>query len=406
MWDVRAISAADADLFRRRLSHGFGRDHQDDDASLARFEAIFDLERTFAAFDGEDIVGTGAAFSLDVTVPGGVAIPMGGTTVITVLPTHRRRGVLRAMMKWHLDEVASRGEPLAGLWASEGSIYRRFGYGIATEHCEVSFRREGISIPVPEEGTVRLIDPEEAAKILPRIYEEVRFAVPGMLSRSDAWWNHRVIADPEDWREGRTANRHALYERDGQALGYATYRQKGKWDDNLPTGEVAVEEIITLDDQAHSRLWSFLANIDLFPKVEYWNLPLDDPLPFKVEDSRRLKRLIADALWVRLMDIPDALGRRRYLGDGSITMEVNDDFRPETSGVYRLDVADGVGSCERTMDEPEVSMDIDVLGHLYLGGGNGIAMARAGRVNTDLESAKKLHRIFRGDQAPWCPEVF
>ena len=64
--------------------------------------------------------------------PGG-RLPTAGTSVVAVAPTHRRRGILRAMMTQHLAEVHEKGEPLAALWASESSIYGRFGYGPASE---------------------------------------------------------------------------------------------------------------------------------------------------------------------------------------------------------------------------------------------------------------------------------
>ncbi len=407
MWEVRAIEASEADLFRKRVSAGFGRDAKDDDASRRRFESIFDLSRTFAAFEGDDIVGTGSGFSLNVTVPGGDNVAMGGTTVITVLPTHRRRGLLRAMMEWHLDEVAARGEPIAGLWCSETSIYARFGYGIATHHSEVSFEANGFELLGPVgEGTVRLIDPDEAAKVFPVIYEDSRASLPGMLSRSDAWWRDRVLADVEEWRDGKSALRHLLYERDGQARGYVMYRQKASWDDNLPTGEVDVEELITNDDVARRHIWSYLANIDLFPKVEYWNLALDDTLVDMVTDPRRLKRSIVDALWIRVMDVVAALEARRYERDGSVTFEVHDPFRPDTGGTFRLDVSGGTASCIRVSDVPDIALEVDVLGHLYLGGGNALSMARAGRITGDAESVSTLHRLFHTDRAPWCPEVF
>ena len=65
-------------------------------------------------------------------MPGGARLPMAAVSMVTVHPTHRRRGVLRRVMDAQLDDVARRGEPLAGLTASEASIYERFGYGTAT----------------------------------------------------------------------------------------------------------------------------------------------------------------------------------------------------------------------------------------------------------------------------------
>jgi len=407
MADIRTITDADAELFRRRVALGFGNDAESDAASKRRFEAIFEYDRTFAAFDGDDIIGTAAGFSLGLTVPGGAEVPMAGTTVITVQPTHRRRGVFRALMESHLDDVAARGEPLAGLWASESSIYGRFGYGPATYRHSVAMETGSIEFRAEQaEGSVRLLGAPEAEPVIRDLHEKVRTTRSGFLSRSDAWWVHRVIADPESWRGGKSSNRYVVFEEDGSATGYASYRQKAKWDDFAAGGEIEVSEVIATTAASHSGLWSFLTNIDLYTELEYWNLPVDDPLPFEVTAPRRVRTKMVDGLWVRLMDIPVALEARGYESDGGITFSVDDASRPQNTGTYRLDVADGRGHCERVSSTAQATFDVDVIGHLYLGGGNALAMAQAGRVEGDPGAVVSLHRLFHTDQAPWCPEVF
>lgn len=407
MFEVRTITPDDVELYRRRVSRGFGGDAETDTAAAERFEAIFEYDRTLAAFDGDDIIGTGAGFSLGLTVPGGAEVPMAGTTVITVQPTHRRRGVLRSLMERHFDDVVERGEPLAGLWASESSIYGRFGYGQATyRHVasmsapEVNFGRGSVK------GSVRLLEADEAEPIIRSVYEEVRPDRAGMLTRSDAWWTHRLMADPEAWREGKSARRYLVHDEDGSVTGYAVYRQKSKWEDFLADGTVDVIEVFATTSTAHSGIWSFLTSVDLFPNVEWWNMPLDDPLPFKITDPRRVRRKLADALWVRVMDIPTALSARSYEYDGHLVFAVEDASRPENTGTYRLEVSDGDGHCERVSGAGEIVFDIDVLGHLYLGGGNALGMADAGRIEGDPGAVTSLHRIMRTDRPPWCNEVF
>jgi predicted acetyltransferase len=407
MPDIRTITPDDADLFRSRVSRGFGDDVDTGDEARERFDAIFEYERTFAAFDESDIVGTAAAFSLGVTVPGGSTVPMGGTTVVTVQPTHRRRGLLRSLMAAHLEEVAGRGEPLAGLWASEGGIYGRFGYGPATfRHVvEIDTRslqfREG-----PGGGGLRLVDPEVADPLQREVYERARPERVGMLTRSDAWWSHRLIADPEAWRGGKSAQRHLIHEEDGEVTGYARYRQKSKWENFVAHGEVEVIEALSLTDQAHRALLGFLCNIDLYPNVEAWNLAVDDPLPFQVTDGRRVSRKLVDALWLRVMDVPAALAARGYEEAGSVLMEVVDPAEPSTSGVYRLTSSEGGGTCEPVDELPDVTLDADALGSLYLGGGDAMSLAAAGRIRGDVDAVTRLHRIMRVARTPWCPDVF
>ena len=407
MFEIRTITAADSELFRRRVSGGFGSDADTDEAASTRFEAIFELDRTLAAFDGDDIIGTGAAFSLGLTVPGGAVVPMGGTTVVTVQPTHRRRGVLRSLMGSHLDDVAGRDEPLAGLWASESSIYRRFGYGPASFRYATTVNASAVELMGGSPGgTVRLIEPDEAESVVRPVYDRARSERSGMLTRSDAWWAHRLMADPESWRGGKSAQRHVAYEQDGAVTGYAVYRQKSKWDNFLADGEIDIIEVIVTTGEAHSGLWAFLSNIDLFPNLEWWNMPIDDPLPMKMLDSRRVARKLVDGLWVRVMDVPAALEARTYDHDGVVDFALADVTRPQASGTYRLEVSNGEAHCERVTEDGDLALDIDVLGSLYLGGGDAMAMFSAGRITGDGRAVQTLHRMLRTDVAPWCPEVF
>jgi predicted acetyltransferase len=227
-----------------------------------------------------------------------------------------------------------------------------------------------------------------------------------MLTRSREWWSHRWFADPESSRDGRSEKRYLVCEIGDEPAGYAVYRQKAKWDDFVADGEVDVVEVIALHPEAHRAIWSFLIHIDLFPRVSCWNLPEDDPLPTSVGDYRRVRRTVNDALWIRLLDVRAALEARRYESDGVVTFALADRFRPDCEGVYRLEVVNGAGSCVRTDEAADLSLDTDILGHLYLGGGDARAMSAAGRLKGDPASVRSLHRMFRTDAAPWCPEVF
>jgi predicted acetyltransferase len=407
MFEIRTITDDDAELFRIRASRGFGNDADTDEASMQRFKEIFDYDRTFGVFDGDDMIGTGGALSLGVTVPGGAELPMAGTTVVTVQPTHRRRGVLRLLMERHLDDVASRGEPLAGLWASESTIYGRFGYGPATfrQVAKVDARAVEMRSEVPN-GSLRLLEEDEAEAVVRPVYEAARSRRAGFLTRSDAWWTNRLLVDPEAWREGKSKLRRVAFEEDGLVTGYANYRQKAEWDDFVAGGEVDVTEVITTTPEAHTALWSYLTNIDLFPTVECWNMPMDDPLVWQVTDRRRVALKMADGLWVRVMDVPSALEGRRYDNDGVVTFDLHDPASPQTSGTYRLEVVDGVGQCQLVDSGSDLEFDADVLGSLYLGGADAIALYTAGRMTGDPGAALTLHRVFRSDQPPWCPEVF
>src|SRR5204862_1876198 len=156
---------------------------------MQRFLDQIGLERMHAAWSDGAIVGGAAAFTFNVTVPGG-DLPTTGVSVVGVYPTHRRRGVLRSLMRAQLDDAHERGEPLAALWASEETIYARYGYGLAAFCGEISLAHEYTAFAQRFEphGTMRFLDTEEALEAIPPVFERIRPQWPGMFSRSRLWW--------------------------------------------------------------------------------------------------------------------------------------------------------------------------------------------------------------------------
>ena len=300
------------------------------------------------------MIGTLAAFPFDITVPGGAAVAMAGTTMVTVQPTHRRRGALTAMMREHLDDARARAEPLAGLWASESVIYGRFGFGSATENDQVEMH--GPRIDLREEGgNLRFVAAEESLDVLAGVYDSVWRHRPGMLSRTPAWWKNEILFDPTRWRDGASPLHAVLHESYGIPDGYALFRQKPEWGEAFPVGQVRVKELIAASDDAHTGLWRFLTSVDLFPEIRYSNAPVDDSLRWKVADPRRVTRKRWDALWLRVLDVPTALAARTYAADGSLRFRLTDRFRPDNDGVYELEVVEGSGVCERVRGaEPDL----------------------------------------------------
>lgn len=401
--DIRFITDDEVPAFHRAIPFGFGDDLTDEEGGHDRFRELFPLETCIGAFEGDRVVATFGSFAFDLTVPGG-SVPMAGTTVVTVQPTHRRRGVLSTMMRMHLDQAIELGQPVAGLWASETPIYGRFGYGLAAHSHELTVPTDRVSLPGGPDS-VSLIDTEHAIDVLPDIYERVQRATPGMFGRSESWWRHRRLRDPEHWRGGASSLRIGVAYRETAPVGYVAYRQKEKWGNGIPDGSVKVVEAFGLDDDARRTLWSYLTGIDLFPSVTWWNAPSDNPLYEEVDNIRHLTTRHIDTLWLRILDMPVALSARTYEEDGTITIGVVDEFL-DRDGVVRLDVRDGRGTCSPSTDEPDVTLSVSDLSSLYLGRPSAIAKGRAGRISGDPSAVRTLDRLMRTAQAPFCAEVF
>ena len=349
-----------------------------------RFEldwTSIELDRTLAAFDGDQIVGTGRLYSLELTMPGGRLLPAAGVSWIAVLPTHRRRGILSAIKRTQLDDAAARGEPLAILYASESGIYRRFGYGVATSSMSVSIERRHSSFlhAVPE-GRVRLVDEDNARKLFPEIFDRVRRAQPGAVQRVDAWWPDEFF-----WREpDEKGTRHyCVYESpDGSLDGYTAYRFEAGWNTDS-NATLHVHDLVTASPAARAVLWRYLLDVDLVETIKAWVVPVDEPLRWLLRESRRMRvTRLGDSLWVRVLDAPAALSARTYAVPGRVVFDVVDEVRPDGAAAGRVALDGGPDGAEarRTGDDPGLVLDVASLGGILLGGVRPSTLARAGLV--------------------------
>ncbi len=371
---------------------------------MQRFLDLLTAERMHAAWENGSVVGGAGAFAFDLSVPGG-ELPTAGVTVVGVYPTHRRRGVLRSLMRGQLDAAHERGEPLAALWASEETIYGRFGYGLASFCGEVKLAHEytSFALPFEPEGTIRFLEPDVALEALPPVYERVRALWPGMFSRDDLWWQDREIKDSEDRREGAGPKRWVAYERDGSIDAYAVYRHKPGWEEGSTVAELRVIEALAATPAAERDLWGYLLSIDWKATVQAYLLPPDHALFLLLATPRRLRYRMGDGLWVRLVDVGAALSGRQYPADGSLVFEVHDEFCPWNDGRWKLES----GSAERTDADADIALSAQSLGSAYLGGVSFSALARAGRAEELKDGAlMRADALFRWDRHPWCPEIF
>ncbi|MBI5949214.1 MAG: GNAT family N-acetyltransferase [Chloroflexi bacterium] len=404
--EIRPITGDELEAFSRCQSAAFGRSYQPEMLEYRR--ELFEFDRSLGAFDGGEITGTAGIFSFDMTVPGGAAVPTAGVTMVSVLPTHRRRGILSAMMRRQLEHVRERGEAFAALWASESVIYGRFGYGLAAESNRLSIDRErtALASKLPARGRVRMVTREEARSAWPAVLERVRPTQPGMMSRSEPWWN-RSLRDHPDFRDGHTEAYHVSYEEDGATLGYVRYRYKQDWtEDHLPNHTVNVAELMASTDEAYVALWEYVLNLDLAGLIVAEYRRTDEPLYWMLADPRRLRRTPDDTLWLRILDVPAALAARAYAAPGRVVFEVGDDFCPWVAGRYELTAGPGGATCRPTGEPAGITLNAADLASAYLGGVRFETLSQAGRVTGDSAAISLATKMFATERAPWCPEMF
>ncbi|MEO5575124.1 MAG: GNAT family N-acetyltransferase [Gaiellaceae bacterium] len=403
-WDVRPT--ADREEFKAAvgaISHYFGGGPDDERAE--RFGKVLPLERMHAAFDGDRIVGGAGAFPFELTVPGG-PVRCGGVTVVGVLPTHRRRGVLTAMMRAQLEDIRDRGEPIAALWASEEPIYRRYGYGLASLSGEIAIAGgyRGLRFPADPSASTRLISLEEAKSVVPPIYDRVRATTPGMFGRTDAWWELRNLADPLDRRQDGGEKNCVVLELDGKPAGYALYRLYPKFEHGSTAGHAEVIEAVADGPTATRELWRVLLEMDWVATVKAFLLPIDHVLVHQLTYPRRMQMRVGDGLWLRLVDVGAALSARAYGSDGPVVLELEDDFLPENAGRWRITG----GTAERTDEDADIAVAVGELAGPYLGGFSFAELVHAGVAEELREGgAVRADALFwTGAPKPWCPEIF
>jgi predicted acetyltransferase len=369
---------------------------------LELFSRTLPHERMHAAFEDGQIVGGAGAFPFELSVPGG-SLPCAGVTAVGVQPTHRRRGVLRAMMDAQLRDVHERGEPIAALWASEETIYGRFGYGLASWAGELRVPHEWDAFAEPFElgGKTRFVTPDEARELFPPIYEAVRRERPGMTSRNETWWEDRQLRLPE--YEADAPRRFVVLELDGEPLGYAIYRTHFSFEGGLPASRLVVREALGATPQATAAIWRFLLDVDWMAVVEVPYAPPDHPLFLLLALPRRARYRMHDSLWVRLVDVGAALAGRAYGEGGPLVLEVHDAVCGWNDGRWRLDS----GDCSRTDDEPDLRLDVSALGSAFLGGISFAQLQAALRVEELREGAVgRADALFAWRPQPWCLEIF
>jgi predicted acetyltransferase len=372
---VETARPQDWDDVWRLISAAFHNPRNEQERESER--TVYEPERGLLVRDGDLVVAHAGTYSRELVVPGAV-LAAAHVTQVAVAATHRRQGLLRRLMTRQLRDIRAAGrEPVAVLWASEGRIYPRFGYGQATQRLQLRVATHEVGPPAPA-GPVRVADPMAVRTELADLYDRLRPDRPGWSSRDERWWTH-LLRDPSAGRHGATDRGAALHHGPTELDGYALFRTRSEWKDWSPEGEVQVGEVVAATAEAYAALWRFLLTVDLTRRLNYPFAALDEPLQHLVQEPRRLGGRLLDGLWVRLVDVPAALSARRYATDIDTVFEVADDLLPENTGRWRLVGGPDGARCTRTDEPADLVCDVRDLATGYLGGPS-LTTLLAGRV--------------------------
>lgn len=398
---VRSLTSSDYDAFFSVFIGSFLDDTRE--AVREPWRKVFDPSGAHGVFDGEEMIGVSAFLRSAITLPGDTSAPVAAVTAVGVKPGHRRRGVLKSLMRTQLHGMGeSRSPSLAALHASEGAIYGRFGYGVGSQEMKLSLPRGAAfrSAVDVDPRPVRESDREHAFSFAGDLYPSVAAHRVGWLAR-EASWELRVVDDSSTPGMGKM--RFALH-----PDGYLFYRPEPKWTDRGPDYALHVQELVARTPQAYAALWRYLLDADLVGEVRWQRAAVDEPVVHMLADPRQAKRQVVDGLWLRLVNLDTAMAARRYSGPLDVVVEVIDDFCPWNAGRWRLSVDDdGAGTFTPSDAPAQLRLDVADLATAYLGGATMAELSRSGHV-AELAAGAVLDtsRAFATDHAPHCQEPF
>jgi predicted acetyltransferase len=403
-YDIRPLEVeerrAAIDAFRAALLSG-----PVNDETFETGASSWDESDSLAAWDGERCVGSVGAFRFDSTVPGGARVQTAGVTRVGVLPTHTRRGLLTRMMHRLLAESRERGNVLATLHASETSIYRRYGFGLATDlvSAEVVPRDATPWRSPAGPGSMRMLPYGEVFDVVPALYEHVARWRVGSISRPAWMWTRildeasKPVASP--YGKGSFVAVHT--DVDGNDDGYVYYDVD--WDESFATnggGLGKVRDLWGASPAVELELWRYLVGIDLVVRWRCDTRPVDEPVRRAMHDARAYEsKARFDDQWVRILDVDAALGARTYnRSDAAVTIGVDDPMFAASCGVWAIS-GDGAA---RVDTSPDVDVDIGTLSAAYLGAVTWHDLATIGSVATTDDVLERLDSLFAVRPTPFC----
>jgi predicted acetyltransferase len=397
--ELRPVAEAEVPAFVAQMTRVFnGGAAPPEQLELRR--SVLDLDRSLGVFEDGQLVATAGGVGFQLTVPGGT-VPAAGITHITVLATHRRQGLLTRMMRRQLDEARRNGEPVAILYPTEGAIYGRFGFGVATYEARLAVDRADSAFHASVDVSgLRYAEPLSVAELLPRIEARALAGQPGAVLRSAARWRLR-LSDP-DWMRRTPGDLQVVVRSEHD--GFAAYRVDVAWTGpGRPASVLSVAELAAATPEAYAALWRHCLDVDLVTRVEVTGRSPDEPLRHLLRSPRALASAVSDGVWLRLVDVEAALNARGYGAGDGIVLEVQDAFCPWNDGRYAVS-AEG---CRRADGEPDLVVPADALGACYLGGNRFVTLVAAGRVTERTPGAAAAADVlFASPVTPWCPFHF
>jgi predicted acetyltransferase len=401
-YEIRSASADEMDQIGLMAAYVYGGEFGDSADNVT--SSSLNPDWTLCAFEGAKLVTSFAAFPFTMRA-NGVGISFAGITAVGTLPEHRRQGLVRRIITESFVRQRDQGQSVAGLWASQAAIYQRYGFVAAGANR--SYKVDTVDIRFPKETSsdvsverLPIADALEHARAVYRDFITDRF---GYLHRSQVLWRLNVFEESENGPV------HCAIAFNGsEPCGYVVYTLRSSKVNHVARGqEIVIKDLAWLNVDAYQSLWEYLSHHDLVGRVSWSNAPVDDPAPQLVIEPRLLHCHDLEGSWMRVVDVPTALSKRGYVGDGSLNIAVNgDDIANWNNETWQLEVGAGEALAKKTTASPDVSLDISALSALYTGAASARSLSQIGKLDADLRVIEQLDQMFATHWKPHCPDHY
>jgi predicted acetyltransferase len=332
----------------------------------------------------------------------GKLIPSTGVTDVVTLPTHRRQGILRELMTRAYADMRDAGQAVTILEASMAAIYQRFGWAVVYTGHRYDFDPRHLRFidEIPTPGRLRMIKREDARPVLEPVYRQYAPYRTLPFERTEFEWTAALaLRDTEN-----PPVLVAVYEEEGEALGYVIYRVNRHGEDRPgPDQRIMVFELVWLNPRAHRALINYLAGYDLVDSVMIWGMPADDPLFQQVHEPRLLNTRAYDGALARIVDVEKALAARGYNGSGTLVVGLGDKYAPWNTGSWALEVEGGEARAKRTDAEVQLRMTPRVLCLLLSATHSASTLAHMGLIDvSDPCALETADALFRTNRVAYC----
>ncbi len=361
---------------------------------------------TLCAFVDGRMVTTFATIPFTVRL-NGQAAKLGGVSGIGTLPEYRRQGLMRQIMCQAMADMRDRGQFIAALWASQAAIYQRFGFALCTHmlHYTIDPRDIRFTGQSQASGTCQRHHVDQGFAMIRQLYIDFISSRTGYLHRARPLWANNALADRAEDGPVHIAVASDVEQRPQGYMVYTT--QFGRVDDTARPHEMVIRDLVWLTPDAYVCLWDFVTKHDLVGRVRYDTAPLDDPAPELFDEPRLLHPRITEGIWMRLVDVVEALQGRGYTTAGRLVLEiVGDSIADWNNGVFSLETDGQSGHVTRTTDAPEIRLSIKALASLFSGFRTAQALANWGLLAGDQPGIESADRLFRTLHLPHCPDHF